>query len=127
MKVEYADFNGVVIPKAKAKEPGAFVIGLSCGPDPDACVANRFITDGSFNYMGYSNPRVDELIKAERTSINREERARIFKELNKLLTEESAAVFTTHGVDRFTGSKRVQGWYLGYKVTQGYAEYWLSE
>jgi len=127
MNVEYADFNGVVIPKAKAQEPGTFAIGLSCGPDPHQCAANRFVKDGSFNYMGYVNPKVDELVKAETSTTNREERARVFKDLGKLLSDDAAAIFTIHNVERFTGTKKVQGWYLGYKNTQGYSEYWLSE
>ena len=70
---------------------------------------------------------MDELVKAERSTTNREERARIFKELGKLLSDEAAAIFTVHGVDRFVGNKKVQGWYLGYKYTQGYSEFWLSD
>ncbi|MGH2587454.1 MAG: ABC transporter substrate-binding protein [Dehalococcoidia bacterium] len=127
MNIEFADFNGVVIPKAKAQEPGAFAIGFSCGPDPDACLFNRFSSTGSVNYMHFNNPQVDELLKAERNTYDEEGRARLFKQVVPLIVEESPAIFTVHTPSRFAGNKKVKGWYLDYHFTRRYAEYWLSE
>jgi peptide/nickel transport system substrate-binding protein len=127
MKVEFADFNGVVIPKARAQEPGAFGISFSCGVDPDPCIERRFRTGSSFNYMGYSNPKLDDLIVAARRTNNREERARYYKEAVPLVMEDAPAVIFVYGVTRFAGQKRVQGWTIGPTTDPGFAMYWLDQ
>jgi peptide/nickel transport system substrate-binding protein len=128
MNIETADFNGVVIPKAKAQEPGAFGISFSCGFDPDPCVDSRFRGGSSFNYMGYSNPRVNDLIDAARRTNNREERAKLYKEVVPLIMEDSPAILYVYGLGRYVGNKRVQGWSIANmpRLTQGYSEFWLA-
>lgn len=129
MNIEAADFNGVVIPKAKAQEPGAFGISFSCGLDPDPCVDARFRAGSSFNYMGYDNPKVNELIVAAKRTNNREERAKLYKQIVPLITEDAPAVFTVYGLGRYVGNKRVQNYSvpgLPRKGT-GYSDWWLSQ
>jgi peptide/nickel transport system substrate-binding protein len=127
MKIEFADFNGVVIPKARAQEPGAFGISFSCGVDPDPCVDRRFRTGSSFNYMGYTNPKVDELILAARRTNNREERAKLYKDVVPLIMDDAPAVIFAYSVSRFVGQKKVQGWKVGTTTDPGFAMYWLNQ
>ncbi len=129
MNVEFADFNGVVVPKAKNQESNAYSIGFNCGFDPDPCIANRFLGGSGFNYFPYNNTRVNELIVLSRQTSSREERAKALKEATGLVMEDSPFIFTHHGVNRYTGSKKVEGWtiYEYPRLTQGYAEYWLKE
>jgi len=129
MKIETADFNGVVIPKAKAQEPGAFGISFSCGFDPDPCVDARFRGGSSFNYMGYDNPRVNELIVAAKRTNDREERATLYKQIVPLIMEDSPAVLTVYGLGRYVGNKNVQNWSIINmpRLSQGYSEFWLSQ
>jgi peptide/nickel transport system substrate-binding protein len=128
MNIQYGDFNGVVIPKARNQESNAYAIAFNCGyGDPDPCVARRFLAGSTFNYMFYDNPRVNEMIVRARQTSNREERARLYKEVVPLIMDDAPFLFTTHGVVRFTGSKKVQGWFLGAKATAGYSEYWKTQ
>jgi peptide/nickel transport system substrate-binding protein len=128
MKIELADFNGVVIPKAKAQDPGAFGISFNCDFDPDPCVASRFLGGGSFNYMGYDNPKVTELILKARSSNNREERARLYKEVVPMIMDDAPAVIFGYSTVRYVGNKNVNNWYIRElpRMTQGYSEFWLS-
>ncbi len=128
MNVEFADFNGVVIPKARDGASNAYNIGFNCGyGDPDGCVSRRFLAGSGFNYMKYDNPQVNELILAARRTSNRDERGRLYKQVVPLIVDDAPFLFTTYPMDRHTGNKKVQGWYLGAKATAGYAEYWLAE
>jgi ABC-type transport system substrate-binding protein len=129
MNIETADFNGVVIPKAKAQEPGAFSISFSCGFDPDPCVDSRFRGGSSFNYMGYDNPKVSELILAAKRTNDREERAKLYKEVVPLIMEDSPAIIFAYGLGRYVGNKSVEGWSINNmpRLSQGYSEFWLSE
>ena len=127
MNIQAGDFNGVVIPKMQKHESNAYQLGLSGGVDPDSWVSGAFEKGGGFNFSPYENPRVDELIKAGRRTSNLEERAKIYKEAVRLIVEDVPYIFTHHAAERFTGSKKLQGWYLGYKLTTGYSEFWLNE
>jgi peptide/nickel transport system substrate-binding protein len=129
MNIEYADFNGVVIPKAKAQESGMFGISFNCGFDPDPCVSRRFLKGSGFNYMGYDNPQVNDLILKARATNNREERGKLYKQVVPLIVEDAPAIFTVTAITRYVGSKKVQNWHIyGLpRYTQGYSEYWLSE
>lgn len=127
MNIQEGDFNGVVIPKLQKAESNAYALGLTGSLDPDGSVAGAFEKGGSFNFFPYENARVDELIKKGRSTLKIEERAPIYKEIMKLIMEDAPYIFTVHSIDRFSGSKKVEGWYIGPKVTQGYAEYWKNK
>jgi ABC-type transport system substrate-binding protein len=47
----------------------------------------------AFNFMGFSNPRVDELLDQGIATYDRRERARIYRELQELLAEEHPVLF----------------------------------
>jgi peptide/nickel transport system substrate-binding protein len=95
--------------------------------DPDAILSFAFLTGAGGNFFPYSNERVDELIKQGRRTTSLEERAGIYKEAVRLIIDDAPFIFVSHPVDLFTGSKKVQGWYLGTRLTTGYSEYWLAE
>jgi peptide/nickel transport system substrate-binding protein len=127
MKIEYGDFNGVVVAKARAGDPGLFGISFNCSTDPDPCVASWYWSKGGFNYQNYSNPAVDDLILQARRVSDREKRATLYKQVVKLIMDDAPTIFHTYGVVRFTGSKKVQGWTIGPALNSGYSDYWLSE
>src|SRR5215203_2788178 len=124
MSIKAADFNGVVIPALMKGESNSYSLGLTGGVDPDQHLAGAFETGGGFNFSPYSNAQVDELLKKGRAVNNLEERAKIYKDANKLVMEDSPYIFTVYAVDRVSVRKNVQGWYLGSRATAGYSEYW---
>jgi ABC-type transport system substrate-binding protein len=129
MKIEAADFNGVVTAKWQRNDPDghAYAIGWGAGVDPDQLLTTLFTKGGSRNYTKYENPRYDELIAAARTTSDREARARNYREALKVLMEDSPYEVLTYAVDRHVGTKKVKGWYVGTKATTSYSEYWLSD
>lgn len=63
--------------------------------DPDLW-AQRFTTEAyrhGLNYYGYSNPRVDELFRLGREERDRKQRAAYYREIQRILYEEQAALF----------------------------------
>jgi peptide/nickel transport system substrate-binding protein len=124
MRIEQGDFNGVVGPKLLKGESNAYAVSISTGLDPDTAVSTVFLTG---NPVPYSNEQVDALIRQGRRTTNIHERAPIYKEVVRLIMEDSPYIFTLHGVGRFTGNKKVQGWSFGPRLATGYAEHWLAE
>lgn len=57
------------------------------GPDPAALI-NRIGSDQSLNCGGYSNSQVDELLEKGSATSNQDERAKYYKEAQKILAEE---------------------------------------
>lgn len=126
MTIQSADANGVLVPKLQKGETNAYQIGISGGLDPDEWVSGAYRKGGGFNFFPYDNPRVEELILQGRRTTNLDQRATTYKEIVRLVLEESPYIFTNFGVDRFVGSTRVQGWTIGPALTAGYANYWLK-
>lgn len=58
-------------------------------PDP----YDTLHTNGANNFMGYSNPVIDDLIERGRTTIDTAERAEIYKEIQAIVADEVPALF----------------------------------
>jgi peptide/nickel transport system substrate-binding protein len=65
---------------------------------------------GRGNFMCYSNPRVDELIRAGETEADPEERQRIYDEAQQIVYDEAPAVFLILPEEAEAASERVQNW-----------------
>ena len=62
--------------------------------DPEDNFRRSYRSDGSLNYHGYKNPRVDELIDKGAITQDQKERLKIYGELQKLIWEDYTALFT---------------------------------
>jgi peptide/nickel transport system substrate-binding protein len=60
--------------------------------DPSAALSQYFETGGSPR-IGYSNPKLDELLAAERQAFNPEQRKKLLSQAMSLITEEAPAHF----------------------------------
>jgi peptide/nickel transport system substrate-binding protein len=129
MKIEAADFNGVVVPKARAGDADGHAYGISylTNTDPDQLLSNRFSKGGNFNYAKYENAKFEELVIAARKTSDKEQRARSYREAVKLLMDDSPYTVLTYGIDRHVGHRKVKGWSMGSQATTSYSEYWLAE
>jgi peptide/nickel transport system substrate-binding protein len=58
--------------------------------DPDRSFYAPFHTDGGSNYGKYSNPQVDSLIDKGRSTMDQKERASIYQQAAKIVTDEVA-------------------------------------
>ncbi len=67
------------------------IVGLTGKLDPND-ILGRYVSDYGKNFMKYSNPDYDKLIEEAKT-VSDEERVTLFKECQKVLTEDAAAVW----------------------------------
>lgn len=63
------------------------VVGGYVGPDVSN-VADRIVTDGYFNFMGYSNPELDQLMADGLTAVTEEKRAPFYQKVCRILRED---------------------------------------
>lgn len=85
VKVQKFDFP-TVLSKAKAGDYEVTLMGLTLTLDPD--VSTLYTTNGSFNFMQYSSPRVDELMLKGKAEPNMDVRKGIYAELQKIWNED---------------------------------------
>ncbi len=96
----------------EAGEQGAFdalSLGWSGRIDPDGNIQPIFHSGGAFNYGNYNNPQVDQLIADGRATTDREERTRIYREIQRIVNDDAAYVFTYFPPASFGAADYVQG------------------
>jgi peptide/nickel transport system substrate-binding protein len=96
-----------------------YYMGRGAVVDPSAALSQYFETGGSPR-IGYSNPKLDELLSAERQAFNPEKRKKILSQAMSLITEDAPAHFLwrhqllfglAKNIDyRPLPSERIYGW-----------------
>jgi peptide/nickel transport system substrate-binding protein len=132
VKVELMEWNAF-LDFVDSDKKEAYILGWSLGLDPDPY--EIFHSKGGFQKdHNYSNPKVDELIEKGRKTTKQEERAQIYKEIQKILAEDQVYTWlyfsnTIAGVNnRIVGPKsgspaagvfwNFDEWYVGNNKTQ---------
>jgi peptide/nickel transport system substrate-binding protein len=77
----------------------AAILGWSGRPDPDGNMYAWFHTGGGFNSMQYSNPQVDSLLEAARTTTDQGQRTMDYQQAQQLILQDASYVFLYHGVN----------------------------
>ena len=102
--LEPARFEGDERADAEEPEWGLDVSSaLRTGAFPDA---------GGFNSGYYSNPKVDELLEAARSSTDQAERAKLYKEMQEIVQEDAPWVFVANWKQSAVIGASVQGFKL---------------
>jgi len=106
--LEWASFLGRFI---KTGEFDAVVLGWSLSLDPDqySIWHSSQQAPGQFNFIGYSNPRVDKLLEQGRLELDPEKRMKIYHEFAHILQEDSPIVYLYAGYGLPAIHKRVKG------------------
>ncbi|TCP53708.1 peptide/nickel transport system substrate-binding protein [Tumebacillus sp. BK434] len=76
----------------------AIFLGVAGGTDPDDILYTNFHSNGSSNYLGYSNPQVDRLLEQSRRETEHGVRSRLYREAQRLIVEDSPCIFTRSGL-----------------------------
>ena len=92
MKIEVIDWNTWLENVYGARKHEATIIGLTGKLDPDS-ILRRFASSYSKNFINFNNSKYDELINNGAMEPDPESRAEIYKEVQRILTEEAASVF----------------------------------
>lgn len=83
--------------------------GLSLDPDQYNIWHSSQQAPGQFNFVGYSNPKVDKLLEQGRTEFDPDKRMQIYHEFAVQLLEDSPIVYLSAGYGLTAMHKRVQG------------------
>lgn len=67
---------------------------------------------GGFNSGYYENPQVDALIETARSTIDRTERARLYRELQRIVHDDAPWVFVASWRQNAVSTRRLQGFVL---------------
>ncbi|HEY4384439.1 MAG TPA: ABC transporter substrate-binding protein [Ktedonobacteraceae bacterium] len=76
----------------------ASFLGWSGRPDPDGNIYSYFHTGGGNNDMQYSNPQVDTLLDAARTSSDQATRTTDYRQAEQMIMQDAPYVFIYHGI-----------------------------
>ncbi len=106
--LEWASFVGRYI---KTGDFDVVVLGWSLSLDPDQFNIwhSSQQAPGQFNFIGYSNPRVDKLLEQGRLELDPDKRMQIYHEFAQILLEDSPIVYLYAGYGLPAIHKRVKG------------------
>ena len=96
--IKTGDFDVVVLGWSLSLDPDQYNIWHSSQQGP-----------GQFNFLGYSNKKVDKLLELGRKELNISKRERIYHEFSKYLLEDSPIVYLYAGYGLSAVHKRVKG------------------
>lgn len=87
------------------------ILGWGLGLDPDqySMWHSSQQAPGQFNFVGYNNPKVDQLLEQGRTEFNPDKRMKIYHEFAETLLEDTPIVYLSAGYGLTAIHKRVQG------------------
>jgi peptide/nickel transport system substrate-binding protein len=96
----------------QTKHYQTLLIGWTGSVDPDGVVYAMFTTHGGFDYTGYSNPQVDSLLNAARTTTDQTERAKDYQAAQKLIVQDAPCAFLTWSAVAQATSSKVKNYQL---------------
>lgn len=67
----------------------AFVLGWTGLTDPDQYMYPQFTTDATWNWMGYSNSELDDILENARRTADRSERTELYGQAQEIVAEEA--------------------------------------
>lgn len=79
-------------------------------PDPENFIGKLFGTDSGVNHTGYSNARVDALLREAATLRDDEQRYRLYREAEQIIIDEAPAIPTFWAVDHYLVRDCVRNW-----------------
>ncbi|WP_091470536.1 peptide-binding protein [Methylophilus rhizosphaerae] len=96
--IKTGDFDAVVLGWQLGLEPDQFGIWHSSQQKP-----------GQFNFIGYNNPKVDQLLERGRREFDPDKRMHIYHQFAEVLYEDSPIVYLSAGYNLTAIHKRVRG------------------
>lgn len=71
----------------------AFMLSWVGNIDPDEFYYAQHHTDGAFNFQGYSNPEVDELLDAARVEVDEDARKELYDQAATIIVDEASYIY----------------------------------
>ena len=112
---EWNAFLGEVNPGLEGKADMAEMAWMTNDPDTLPYLALRtgaWPDKGGFNSGYYSNPKVDQLLEAARSSTDQSERAKLYQEMQTIVQEDAPWVFVANWKQNAVTSNKVNNFSL---------------
>lgn len=95
LKIKIIEWSAFVSEFIDKRRFDAVLLGWGLGQDPDMYDIwhSSKTKQGEFNFVGYSNSEVDELLLAGRRTFDQEERSRIYHQVHEILYREQPYLF----------------------------------
>ena len=77
--------------------------------DPYALLDRAYATDAAWNFIGYSNPEVDKLLKIGREVTDQGQRMEAYKKAQVLVAKDFPAIYTQEMGGLFAFNKKLKG------------------
>lgn len=88
----------------------AFMLSWIGNIDPDDFYYAQHHSDGNFNFQGYSNPEVDELLDAGRTETDSDARKAIYDQAAKIIVDDASYIYLYNPENISAWGPQVQGY-----------------
>jgi len=98
VKIEMVEF-GTLLEQTDNGDFQAATVGWSGRVDPDGNAYAWFSTGGTLNYMQYSNPKIDQLLKQARTISDQNQRKQLYDQVTKILWDDAPYIFLYYPKD----------------------------
>lgn len=108
--MEWSSLLKILNARTQEKDFDAVIIGWSLGIDPDAySIWHSSQYPAGLNFIGYSDPEVDRLLEQGRTTIDRQERKKIYGRIQQIISAEQPYVFLWYPRSIVAVSDRIGG------------------
>jgi len=110
VKIRPVEFSVLVTEIANPGKFEAILLDWIENPDPDCYV--EWGTDqvkNGMNFMSYANPHVDQLLNQARTTLDIKKRKILYKNFQKIITEEAPYIFLWYPETMIGVNRRIEG------------------
>jgi peptide/nickel transport system substrate-binding protein len=128
MEIQPIEF-GTLVQNANQGNYQAACIGWSGGTDPDDNLYSLFYTKAGFNLSKYTNPEFDRLLDQGRATLDRNGRATIYKQAQKILMQDQPFIILWQNKRIFVARKNVQNMpttFNGYWAARDWDQIWKA-
>jgi peptide/nickel transport system substrate-binding protein len=95
--------------KADAGNFDTFAIGWSGRVDPDGNIYGFVATDGTLNESGFSNNRLDYVLRGARKSVTTKSRTTLYHVAMQIINDQAPLIYLYHPVNYYGVSNKVTG------------------
>ncbi|MBI2906706.1 MAG: hypothetical protein HYX92_03500 [Chloroflexi bacterium] len=113
--------------KAFATQAGSSGLGHT---DPDVSLGDYYVTGSGLNVGGYSNPYYDELYVKQSRTLDKEERRKIVREMQRILLKDVPIAIAFWPNIPYVWWREVRGFnppLMGHRYSYQYSEMWLAK
>ena len=108
--IEQVEWSSWLSDVYSARNFEATVIGLDASAINAPSMLSRFVSDADNNFVNFSSPKYDETYARAHASVDEDEKTELYKECERILTEECASVYIQDLPSFVALAKRFEGY-----------------